>query len=251
MTGPAAPDRRALALAIALHGMLLAVLLIQRAAPPRVREEAHALAVFDVAPPPPPPPPEPPPAKAAIRQIARHASAPSGGSPRPPPPLVADLTPEPSAPPSTVSAMVPSPFAADGVPDQLAGQGGDGRGTGQGRGDGDGPGGDGIGYGRAEWIRMPTNDEMVRHWPDRSLRQRIDGTVYLGCAVPKPGPPRRCWVLSEQPQGIGFGRAALAMVPDFRIRPVTRNGLVTDLPVIVPLHFAVKRTASRFSGSRP
>ena len=161
------------------------------------------------------------------------------------------MTPQPTASPSVLSAAIPSPFAADGMPDQLTGQGGEGRGVAQGRGADEGAGGDGVRYGRAEWIHMPTNDEMVRHWPDRSLRQRIDGLVYLGCAVPKPGPPRQCWVLSERPRGIGFGRAALAMVPDFRIRPVTRNGLVTDLPVIVPLHFAVKRAASRFSGSRP
>ncbi|MCB8830000.1 hypothetical protein LJD47_33800, partial [Escherichia coli] len=119
---------------------------------------------------------------------------------------------------------VASPYAADGVPAHLAGTGrdaaGTGRGTGGGSGDGIGPGDGGVRYARAEWIRMPPPDAMQANWPRESIKRRVPGRVELGCYVPRPGPPRRCWLLSETPKGFGFGKAAMALWGQFRIRPV-------------------------------
>ncbi len=124
---------------------------------------------------------------------------------------------------------------------------GAGDGVGDGRGDGDAVGigigkGFGLGpprYARAEWIHTPSFQEMLGYWPAGSRERRIGGSVELACIVPKPGKPKRCWILSELPQGIGFGRAALAMSSIFRIKPVLRNDDVLDMPVIVPIVFQV------------
>jgi protein TonB len=115
--------------------------------------------------------------------------------------------------------------------------------TWDGKGDGVGAGkGSGLGaprYARAEWIHMPDFQEMLGYWPAGSWDRGIGGSVELACIVPKPGKPKRCWIISEHPRGIGFGRAALAMSRIFRIKPVLRNDDVLDLPVIVPVVFNI------------
>ncbi|WP_210357164.1 energy transducer TonB [Sphingomonas beigongshangi] len=242
-----APDRRALVLTIGVHAALFAMLLATRETAP-VHPDVAALAVFDVPPPPPPPPPtprvvrKPPPPRPPMK-------TPAGGSPPPspaPPPERVEATPRPEAPPPPSLMSDTSPFATDGTGTQLSGTvtgtGGTGRGSGTGKGDGVGAGEGGVRYARAEWIRIPPADAMAAAWPRAAIKNRVGGHVELGCYVPRPGTPRRCWLLSETPKGMGFGTSALTLWRLFRIRPARRNDAPLDMPVIVPVEFTVPVT---------
>ena len=231
-----APDRSALGLTIGVHGaFLLVFLLAPEVLPPPVLPSA-ALTLFDISRPPPPPNP---PARHRPRQ---SVDTPAGGSPsavsRPRPHSV-DATPmvTPQSPIVTIASSLGQDLAAAELAGPASAGEGEGEEAGIGIGDGSGPGP--PRYARAEWIHMPTFEEMLRYWPAVARERRIAGNVELACIVPKPGKPKRCWVLSERPQGIGFGRAALAMSRVFRIKPVFRNDDVFDLPVVVPIVFNV------------
>lgn len=82
---------------------------------------------------------------------------------------------------------------------------------------------------------------MDRYWPHAARSRKVGGTVVLACLVPRPGPPKRCTVVSETPADIGFGEAALRMSADFLIRPITRDKAVLAIPIIVPVEFAYDR----------
>lgn len=224
-------DGSALLLAVALHGLLLALLLLFRIAPSPIQIE-RPLSVFDVPLPPPPPPIEPAPAPPPRPDRVAGGSLPPAAGP----PVRLDAAVQPLAPPSPPSPPMASPFDDALGLATLPGTGvGNGRGEGAGSGVGNGAGGGPPRYARAEWIRQPTVADVLPYLSARMRRDRVGGRVELGCLVPKPGRPKRCWLISERPKGVGLGRAVLAMWPLFRIRPIHRDDEPLDIPVIVPV----------------
>ncbi|WP_294189888.1 TonB family protein [uncultured Sphingomonas sp.] len=218
---------------------------------------------FDVPPPPEPAMEVPPtPARVPPDPATTHNDDPGGASAgrasprntqveRPPAPLPQVPLPPALLDPSPIRA---APITADGfatslnpAADSIAGLGsaamgvgiGSSEGAGAGRGQGDGNGA-GRGRGkpvRARWQQVPTNLEMKPYWPERARAARLSGKAILECVVPKVGPPKSCRALAEIPNGSGFGQAAVKMSPIFRIVPVTREGKVEDMPIIVPVVF--------------
>ena len=261
------PARRAvtLALVVAAHVSVIALLLADREAM-RAATRDSELAIFDVAPPAPPPEPEPlvPRTQSPARQRSSSPGGSTGRIARRPAPeavgaaAVADITLTPAAPPAPPSRI------GIGTAEDLAGPGtagttglsaglGSGQGNGVGDGIGDGSGSDGgVAWRRAEWIQKPDDATMAPFWPRYARRMAISGTVRLACIVPRPGPVRRCWTIDERPRGIGFGQAALAMSRHFRIRPVATDARDRDdIPVIVPVVFEAKRTATSAVAAPP
>ena len=119
----------------------------------------------------------------------------------------------------------------------IIGDNGAGTGSGSGTGAGQGRGG-GTLWRRAEWIQKPNDADFQRFWPPKASSRRIGGVAILACIVPRPGPVQTCRVWRETPRGYGFGKAAMAMTPLFRIRPVAANREDrADIPVIVPVTF--------------
>ena len=265
---PSATKRRSWGLlgTAAVHAVLAWLFLTAQFAPVQRPEEPDQPAVFALSPPPPPPPqsewtppPDRPPAPAAAKRLS---PATAGGGGAPPPGRAAarparEATPsQPSIIPFDAPAASPtSSFAGLGAAPALAGTAdvggvgtgagsgiGSGSGTGSGAGHGDGAGdGDGAGarYGRAVWIRRPTNAEFARYFPKRARYDGVRGEVKLSCRLRRSGQPRRCTVVSELPLGYGFGAAAVAMSHTFRIRHVLRNGERTEIPVLVPVTFDI------------
>lgn len=93
-----------------------------------------------------------------------------------------------------------------------------------------------------DWIRKPTGAEFVRVYPAQALRRGVDGMTVTSCKVAGDGTLTDCQVLEEAPAGMGFGRAALDLMPKFLMRPLTRDGQpVEGGTVRIPLRFFTQR----------
>lgn len=264
--------RAALALAgsLAVHGAVLAaVLLAPTAGPPEplpavfvefVSERAGAAAretaetgTFS-APAPEPAPgaiaPEPvaaPPAVGqdeaappAVEPVAAKAVRPRREPPPRPapaarqPPRLAALPPAPSAPePRSVA-----PAAASGEAGRTGGLGANGSGgalaTGLGNGEGEPPG-----------FAIGSADNPLPRYPSAARRQGIEGTVILEVLVDAAGLPGRVAIARSSGSGL-LDEAAVEAVERWRFRPARRGGEPVEGHVLVPITFrlvAAERTA--------
>ena len=93
-----------------------------------------------------------------------------------------------------------------------------------------------------DWIRKPTFADLVRVYPAGAVRREIDGIAVTSCKVAVDGTLTDCQVLEEAPAGVGFGKAALDLMPKFLMRPMTKDGQsVEGGTVRVPLRFSTPR----------
>ncbi len=101
------------------------------------------------------------------------------------------------------------------------------------------------------WERKPAPDELPNAYPDRALAKGIEGQVVILCTADTYGDLDDCKVVSEQPQGWGFGDAALRLAFSFHMRPQLRNGLSEPSQVRVPIHFALPPSTPRPPATTP
>jgi len=194
-----------------LHAVLFALSGLGHSTPPVVIQTPIEVELIDLVapPPPPPPPPEPP--------------APDAGGGAPAAPSVVHLSPRPvprpelpappkSAPaPAVIVGASPLPRPTPGL-----GQGGQGNGTGDGEGEGDGPG---AGSGPII-LRGASNGEILGLVPAEARRQRVPGRASVNCVIRADTRLEGCRIVSESPQGFGFGDAATRVAETyFRFRP--------------------------------
>ena len=252
-TPPRAP-RAALFTAIVVGHLLIIMVLLGSNAREPARAETPPLFVFYVPPPNPETRSTPPPSR--LPPKARAADDRSAGG------LPGERRQRPSAQPAvaiprreameaTFSTAAPSlPMAGlqagDGAVD-LGGAGGPrGLGTGTGLGIGSGDGLGGPAFLRADWIRRPDDDDWHRSWPRRNgtLVAR-SALVELECFVRRNGSPHKCKLVEVTSGPREFGRAAVRLLTNSRLRPVRRNGDdVRDLPVRVSIAFDWKQPSS-------
>jgi TonB family protein len=91
-----------------------------------------------------------------------------------------------------------------------------------------------------DWIRIPSGDDVNRYYPDRATRFNMAGSAKMSCVVTASGTLSDCSVVSETPEGYGFGDAALKMAKLFKMKPSTRDGqAVGGASVTVPLKFVL------------
>lgn len=94
---------------------------------------------------------------------------------------------------------------------------------------------------RPEWERRPSPRDVDAAYPQRALRMNQTGQAQMRCRVNADGSIRDCVVAAETPPGFGFGQAALRLVPLFKMRPATVDG--------VPVEGASVNITIRFSGA--
>lgn len=84
------------------------------------------------------------------------------------------------------------------------------------------------------WLKLPTADDMSNFWPANGLH---DGAAKLRCVVTSRGTLDKCSVLSESPEGAGFGGAAMLLTPLFVMEPKTVDGTPVGGVIIIPIRF--------------
>ncbi len=80
-----------------------------------------------------------------------------------------------------------------------------------------------IGIGDVNWIREPNARDFARYFPDAALDKGQSGNVVLSCIIGGGG-RLACSVASESPSGLGFGRAAINISRQLRVRGTLRDG---------------------------
>jgi len=88
-----------------------------------------------------------------------------------------------------------------------------------------------------DWLRRPTANDLYGVWPIKALRSGLGGHVLIRCSVSTQGALHDREVLEETPVGAGFGRAALALTPQFLMRPETVNGKPVEATISIPITF--------------
>ena len=76
------------------------------------------------------------------------------------------------------------------------------------------------------WLERPSAQDFNRYYPTRASEREQEGRVILDCIVSGDG-HISCSVASEDPQGWGFGEAALRISRNFRAAAQTSDGRAT------------------------
>ena len=100
-----------------------------------------------------------------------------------------------------------------------------------------------------DWLRKPTGQDISGVWPSEAMRRRIGGAVRLKCEVDTDGLLQLCSVDAEDPPGMGFASAALALTPKFLFRPAKMDGKPVSAWVVIPIKFSMENAAPPPTGT--
>ena len=93
------------------------------------------------------------------------------------------------------------------------------------------------------WVHKPTEHDLVAVWPKAAWAKRLGGHAVLSCLVSVQGAVFDCVAVSETPVGENFGAAAIALTPQFLMKPGSFKGEPTVTPVNIPIAFVMQAGA--------
>lgn len=92
----------------------------------------------------------------------------------------------------------------------------------------------------ARWLRRPTDEEVMRYYPEKASRLNQEGEAEMNCLVARDGSMQNCTIVREFPEDFDFGGAVLRMSRLFRMRPRTIDGeIIEGDEVRIPVTFSM------------
>lgn len=88
-----------------------------------------------------------------------------------------------------------------------------------------------------DWLRKPTADQVLGVFPTEAAKQGREGSAVINCAVTVQGALGDCVTIRETPAGAGFGAAAIALTPQFLMKPALFQGRPVRSFVSLPVNF--------------
>lgn len=89
----------------------------------------------------------------------------------------------------------------------------------------------------ASWLRKPTPSQLMAVFPTKALEKGLDGEATISCKISLQGALFDCVVVSETPADMGFGQAAIALTPQFLMKPAMKDGQPVVSGVRIPISF--------------
>lgn len=89
----------------------------------------------------------------------------------------------------------------------------------------------------ADWLKRPTPDDLLAVFPREALRRGIDGEATINCVLTVQGALKACVTVDESPANHGFGGAAIALTPQFLMRPAQKDGAPVESTMTLPIKF--------------
>lgn len=96
-----------------------------------------------------------------------------------------------------------------------------------------------------DWLEKPDGATLGAVYPKFAQFIGVEGRALISCKVARTGRLDNCVVVNETPEGLGFGKAALDLVPYFRMAPGTAGGSAQEGIVRIPIRFALPPGDSR------
>jgi hypothetical protein len=87
------------------------------------------------------------------------------------------------------------------------------------------------------WRTAPSFADVAAAYPEKARTQGVEGHATLDCDLTEEAALKSCSVLSEEPKGYGFGKAARGLAPKFAGAVATIGGKSIE-GIAVQLHFA-------------
>jgi TonB family protein len=91
-----------------------------------------------------------------------------------------------------------------------------------------------------DWLKKPSPENLLAVFPRGAFREGISGSARISCLATVQGVLTDCVVLDESPAGKGFGDAAVALTPQFLMKPARYKGEPVPSPVNIPINFKME-----------
>jgi TonB family protein len=88
-----------------------------------------------------------------------------------------------------------------------------------------------------DWIKKPDFNRVQAVMPPAALRKGLSGRAIIECVITRQGLLEACRIVSEEPEGEGFGEAALLLAPSFLLKPGMKGGKPVQSSVRIPINF--------------
>ena len=74
------------------------------------------------------------------------------------------------------------------------------------------------------WLAQPTREDIDQEYPPLAKQWHDNGRAVVECTAQDDGTLAACSVISETPDGEGFGEATLRLTPRYRLATTGRQG---------------------------
>ena len=97
---------------------------------------------------------------------------------------------------------------------------------------------------KPDFERVASPADFKRFYPRRAQRLGLGGLATLRCTANARGLMDECEVEAEDPAGMGFGEAAIQLMPYFKLRPPRDGSPEAHRVVVIPIRFQLARPPS-------